>query len=88
MQLQALHDCSKSTAQAIHDQTEAIRESSQNLNKKLQNSIEKLIQEYDALTTRNNQTVTDLVNSNLVDSSIVTKVSNLLNGKKKRHNLV
>ena len=77
------NDSSKSKTQAIHDQTKAIPDSSQNLNKNLQKSIEKGIQGYDALTTRNIQIVTDLVNSNLGDSSNITSVSNLLNDKNK-----
>ena len=62
------------------------------MNKILQKSIEKeiqaigqqtqgIVQEYDEFTNRNNQLVTDLVNSNQVDSSIVKTVSNLLNTK-------
>ena len=49
------------------------------MNKKLQKSIE----EYDEITNRNNQLITNLVNSNQVDSSIVKTVSNLLNDKNK-----
>ena len=41
------------------------------------------MQEYDALTTRNNQNLTILVNSNIVVSSMVKTVSNLLNDKNK-----
>ena len=51
------------------------------MNTNLQNSIK----EYDEITSRNNQLVTDLVNSNQVDSSIVKTsiVSNLLYDKNK-----
>ena len=54
-------------------------ESSNILNKNLQNSIK----EYDEITNRNNQLITNLVNSNQVDSSIVKTVSNSLNDKNK-----
>ena len=47
--------------------------------------IEKGIQEYDEIFNRNNQLVTNLVNSNQVDSSIVKTVSNFLNDKNKSH---
>ena len=53
------------------------------LNKKLHKSVKEGIQEYDKITNRNNQIVTDLVNSNQVDSSIVKTVSNLLNDNNK-----
>ena len=49
------------------------------MNKTLQKSSE----EYDEITNRNNQLITNLVNSNQVDSSIVKTVSNLLNDKNK-----
>ena len=49
------------------------------MNKNLQKSIE----EYDEITNRNNQLITNIVNSNQVDSSIVKTVSNLLNDKNK-----
>ena len=71
-QIQALRDSSQTAVQAI-------RESSKALNKNLQKSIE----EYDEITNRNNQLITNLVNSNQVDSSIVKTVSNLLNDKNK-----
>ena len=71
-QLQALRDSTQTT-------TQAIRESSNALNKNLQKSIK----EYDEFTYRNNQLVTDLVNSNQVDSTIIKTVSNLLNDKNK-----
>ena len=74
-QTQAVRDSSQTTVQAIENQTQAIRESSNTLNKNLQKSIK----EYDEITNRNNQLVTNLVNSNRVDSSIVKIVSNLLN---------
>ena len=71
-QLQALRDSTQTT-------TQAIRESSNVLNKNLQKSIK----EYDEITYRNNQLVTDLVNSNQVDSTIIKTVSNLHNDKNK-----
>ena len=71
-QLQALRDSTETT-------TQAIRESSNALNKNLQKSIK----EYDEITYRNNQLVTDLVNSNQVDSTRIKTVSNLLNDKNK-----
>ena len=78
-QIQALRDSSQTTVQAIENQTQAIRESNNALNKNLQKSIK----EYDEITNRNNQLITNLVNSNQVDSSIVKTVSNLLNDKNK-----
>ena len=78
-QIQALRDSSQTAVQAIEKQTQAIRESNNALNKNLQKSIE----EYDEITNRNNQLITNLVNSNQVDSSIVKTVSNLLNDKNK-----
>ena len=83
MQNQALRDSSQTTTQAIQDQTRAIQESSNTLNKKIHKSVKEGIQEYDKITNRNNQIVTDLVNSNQVDSSIVKTVSNLLNDNNK-----
>ena len=82
-QLQALRDSTQTTTQAIQDQTRAIQESSNTLNKKLHKSVKEGIQEYDKITNRNNQIVADLVNSNQVDSSIVKTVSNLLNDNNK-----
>ena len=82
-QIQALRDSIQTTTQAIQDQTRAIQESSNTPNKKLQKSVEEGIQEFDKITNRNNQIVTDLVNSNQVDSSIVKTVSNLLNDNNK-----
>ena len=78
-QIQALRDSSQTTRQAIENQTRAIPESSYTLHDNLQKSIE----EYDEITNRNNQLVTDLVKANQVDSSIVKIVSNLLNDKRK-----
>ena len=75
-QIQALRASTQTT-------TQAIRESSNTLNKKLHKSVKEGIQEYDKITNRNNQIVTDLVNSNQVDSSIVKTVSNLLNDNNK-----
>ena len=78
-QIQVLRDSSQTTVQAIENQTQAIRESSNTLNKHLQKSIK----EYDEISHRNNQLITNLVNSNQVDSSIVKTVSNMLNDKNK-----
>ena len=82
-QIQALRDSTQTTTQAIQDQTRAIQESSNTLNKKIHKSVKEGIQEYDKITHRNDQIVTDLVNSNQVDSSIVKTVSNLLNDNNK-----
>ena len=49
-QIQALRDSSQTTVQAIQDQTRAIRESSNALNKNLEKSIKQGIQEYDEIT--------------------------------------
>ena len=78
-QIQALRDSSQTAVQAIENQLQAIRESNSALNKNLQKSIE----EYDEITNRNNQLITNLVNSNQVDSTIIKTVSNLLNDKNK-----
>ena len=82
-QIQALRDSTQTTTQAIQDQTRAIQESSNTLNKKLHKSLKEGIQEYDKISNRNNQILTNLVNSNTVDSSIVKTVSNLLNDNNK-----
>ena len=82
-QIQALRDSTQTTTHAIRDQTEAIEQSSNILNKNLQKSIEKGIQQYDTISNRNNRLVTNVVNSNLVESSIVKTISNLLNDKNK-----
>ena len=78
-QIQATRDSTQTTTQAIQDQTRAIRESSNTMQK----SIKEAIQEYDEITNRNIQLLTNLVNSNQVDSSIVKTVSNLFNDKNK-----
>ena len=78
-QLQALRDSTQTTTQAIPDQTRAIRESSNTMQK----SIKEGIQEYDEISNCNSQLLTNLVNSNQVDSSIIKTVSNLLNDKNK-----
>ena len=78
-QIQALRDSSQTAVQAIENQTQAIRKSNNAFNKKLQNSIK----EYDEITNRNNQLITNLVISNQGDSSIVKTVSKLLNDKNK-----
>ena len=75
-QIQALNDSTEST-------TKAIRESSKILNKNLQKSIQQGIENYDEITKKNNEILTNLVNSNQVDSSIVKTISNLLNDKNK-----
>ena len=82
-QTQALRDSTQTTTQAIQDQIRAIQESSNTPNKKIHKSVKEGIQEYDKITNRNNRIVTDLVNSNQVDSSIVKTVSNLLNDNNK-----
>ena len=78
-QIQELRDstraASQTTTQAIQAQTRTIRESSNTMQK----SIKEGIQEYDEITNRNNQLLTNLVNSNQVDSSIIKTISNLLN---------
>ena len=76
-QKQAPRDSTQTTTQAIQDQTRAIRESSNTMHK----SIKEGIQEFDEITNRNK--LTNLVNSNQVDSSIVKTVSNLLYDKNK-----
>ena len=53
------------------------------MNKNLQKSVENGIQEYDAITNRENQLVTNVVNSIQVDSSILKTVSTLLNDENK-----
>ena len=78
-QIQALRVSTQTTTQAIQDQTKAIRESSNTIQK----SIEEGIQEYDEITNRIYQLLTNLVNSNQVDSNIVKTVSNLLMAKTK-----
>ena len=78
-QIQALRNSTETTTQAIQDQTRAIQESSNTLNKKLHKSVK----EYDKISNRNIQVLTNLVNSNTVDSSIVKTVSNLLNDNNK-----
>ena len=82
-QIQVLRDSTQTTTQAIQDQTRAKKESSITLDKKLHKSVKEGIQKYDEITNRNNQIVTDLVNSNQVVSSIVMTVSNLLNDNNK-----
>ena len=82
-QIQVLRDSAQTTTQATQDQTRAIQESSNTLNKKLHKPVKEGIQEHDKITNRNNQIVTDLVNSNQVDSSIVKTVSNLPNDNNK-----
>ena len=68
--------------QAINDQTKAIKDSSKILTTSLQKSIQQGIQEYDEISKKNNELLTNLVNSNQVDSSIVKTISNLVNDKK------
>ena len=71
-QIHALRDSTQTS-------TEAIRESSNILDKNLQ----KFVEEYDETTNRNNQLVNNLINSNQVNSSIVKTDSNLLTDKNK-----
>ena len=78
-QIQVLRDSTQTTTQAIQDQTRAIQESSNTLNKRLHKSVK----EYNKISNRKNQVLTNLVNSNTVDSSIVKTVSNLLNDNNK-----
>ena len=86
-QIQALRDstraASQTTTQAIQDQTRAIRESSNTMQKSIKEGIQEYAKQYDKITNHNNQLLTNLVNSNQVDSSIVKTVSNLLNDKNK-----
>ena len=82
-QIQTLRDSTQTTTQAIENQTRAIEHGSDILNEHLQKSIKKRIQEYDEITNRNDKLLTNLVNSNQVDSSIIKTVSNLLNDKNK-----
>ena len=79
-----LQEIGQQTA-TIENQTRAIQQSSDILNKSLQKSIKQGIQDYDEITARNNPLLTSLVNSNQVVSSIVKTVSNLLNDKNKSH---
>ena len=80
-QIQALHDSSQTTRQAIKNQTRAIREGIQENSDKLKKSINQGIQYDDEISKRNNQLLTSLVNYNQVDYSFVKTVSNLLNDK-------
>ena len=86
-QIQALRDstreASQTTTQAIQDQTRAIRESSNTMQKSIKEGIQEYAKQYDEITNRNNQLLTNLVNSNQVDSSILKTVSNLVNDKNK-----
>ena len=74
-----MRDSSQTTRHAIKNQTRAIQESSNTLHKNLQNPYNQGLQDYDEITNRNNQLLTNLVDSNQNDSSIVKTVSNLLN---------
>ena len=47
----------------------------------MQKSNKEGIQEYDEITKHNNQLLPSLTNSNIIDSSIIPTVSNLLNSK-------
>ena len=51
--IQALRDSTQTTTQAIQDQTRAIQETSNTLNKKLHKSVKEGIQEYDKITNCN-----------------------------------
>ena len=61
--------------------SENVQQSSNNINKNLHHSIKQGTQEFDEIKNRKNQALTNLVNSNTVDSSIVKAVSNLLNNQ-------
>ena len=78
-------EASQTTTQAIQDQTRAIRESSNTMQKSIKERIREYTKQYDEITNRNIQLLTNLVNSNQIDSSIVKTVSNLLNDKNKSH---
>ena len=82
-QIQALQDSNEKHTQAIEKQTKAIQESSDIVNKNLHHSIQQGIKDYDEISKKNNQLLTNLVNSNQVDSSIVKTISNLLTDKTK-----
>ena len=83
-QIQALHDSSQTTRQAIENQTtRAIKEGIQESSNTLHDNLQTNLQHYDEITNRTNQLLTSLVNSNGVDYSIVKAVSNLLNDKNK-----
>ena len=82
-QIQALQDSNEKHTQAIEKQTKAIQESSDIVNKNLHHSIQQGIEDYDEISKKNNQLLTNLVNSNQVDSSIVKTISNLLTDKTK-----
>ena len=82
-QIQALQDSNEKHTQAIEKQTKAIQESSDIVNKNLHHSIQQGIKDYDEISKKNNQLLTNLVNSNQVDSSIVETISNLLTDKTK-----
>ena len=90
-QIEAAEAATEKQLHASEKQLQALRASSldiQESNNTLQKSIKEGIQEYDEITNRNNQILTSLVNSNQVDSSIAKTVSNLLNEKKTKVNLV
>ena len=87
-QIQALRASTQTTpratgqqTQTIENQTRAIQQSRNVLNKSLQKSNKEGIQEYDEI--RKGQVLTNLVCSNTVDSSIVKTVSKLLNDENK-----
>ena len=61
-QLQALQDSSETTTQAIQALPKAIQESSHILNKNLHHSIQQGIKDYDEISKKNNQLLTNLVN--------------------------
>ena len=83
MQIQAIKYSNTKTTQAIENQTKAIQESSNALNKNIQKSIQQGLENYEEISKKNHETLTNLVNSNQVDSSIVKTVSNLLTDKTK-----
>ena len=82
-QIQAQHDFSQTTRQAIENQARAIKEGIQESSNTLHDNLENNLQYYDDITNRKTQLLASLVNSNQVDYSIVKTVSNLLNDKNK-----
>ena len=75
MQLQALRGSTQATTPAIENQTRAIQHSSDILNKNSRKAFKDGTKEHDELTTRSKQYLTNLINSDLVDSSIKKTVS-------------
>ena len=78
-QTQAVRDSSQTTVLSNRNSKQVFQKSSNTFN----NILQKSIKDYDEITNRNNQLVTNLVNSNQVDFSIVRTVSKLPNDKHK-----